>query len=1173
MVAANQAGSSNYAAAPQVTQNIAVSRATLTVTAINASKIYGAANPTFSFSYSGFKNGDTATTAVSGAPSLTTTAGSASGVGSYPITVSGGTLTASNYAFSFVNGTLTITKAMLTVAANNASRLFGTANPTFSFTYSGFVNGDTSAIFGSESPVLSTTASSSSNAGTYPITLAIGTLTATNYSFSLVNGTLTINPFWTYSEIAASPNPSNYNQQVVFTSLVDTGGNWPTGTVAFKNGSTLLANAAVNPVIVTNMVPYSQQLGTSPWSGYCGSTTNRTLNTTDVTAPDGSNTATKFVMPSSFSCGSGVSYGELTFIPGGLTSGQSYTVSVWLRGAIGGEQVRIGVDDCNNTIVRLTNTWARYSYSVSAYSACNPTRGFEFLGTTAGSTYYIWGPQTETDGSEGPYVPTPGNSAQTGYGGVATYAMATLGAGTQSISAAYSGDTNDIASGPASLSLTVNTVTPTLTLAWSPSSPIQNTPVTFTCTATYGRPVGDSAVLQIWLDGTSELTAAAPSGSLSWPTSALTSGTHDIGCSVSGQNYNSVRVDSNVAVSGKFDTGVIRLTVNGVVASTTTYGGTSNPETVAAGLAAGQTSNSPVNLSEEDGILFLNAKSAGLATNYSYTLQTTSYDSTDFSQPSFVPSPITNSLDGGADAGASEGTVYSYSIPSYTGSSPTGYDAVGNIVGYTDSVNGTWSFTPDSLNRLVAASYQQPGIGHTRTYTCWSYDAFGNRTAQINNGVTSCPTSITPTMSYSANNQIAGGLIQFSAAGTVTADNTHGISYLYNSDGQVCAVKNQPVGGTYTMVGYIYNAEGERVAKGYISAWTCDIKASGFQPISDYVIGPNGEQLTETGSDGNGNMVWSHTNVYAGGTLMATYDGDGLHFHLSDWLGNRRVQTDYTGVTEQSCTNLPFGDNLACTGSLTSPTEQHFTGKERDSESGNDYFGARYYASSLGRWMSPDPTTFSLEPENPQSWNKYSYAFNRPLTHVDSDGKWSTWYHHVIIQDTFGNLGAHAVTVLDNASDWVDSVSAGNQAPERSFMHSMRDGQHNQTVEDAQRAADAYVETEMSQAVNDQITYEASGHTGYSDDALTHFGHALHTVTDATSPEHAGFQPWYCLYCASALSHHDKEETSAKSSVASDEEARYEAHVAAARLWSQYQTRLAAKRAKMQKCTTDASCK
>jgi RHS repeat-associated protein len=64
-----------------------------------------------------------------------------------------------------------------------------------------------------------------------------------------------------------------------------------------------------------------------------------------------------------------------------------------------------------------------------------------------------------------------------------------------------------------------------------------------------------------------------------------------------------------------------------------------------------------------------------------------------------------------------------------------------------------------------------------------------------------------------------------------------------------------------------------------------------------------------------------------------------------------------------------------------------YTGKERDSESGNDYFGARYYASSMGRFMSPDPSQlFFADQTNPQSFNLYSYGRNNPLIYIDPSG-------------------------------------------------------------------------------------------------------------------------------------------------------------------------------------------
>jgi len=73
------------------------------------------------------------------------------------------------------------------------------------------------------------------------------------------------------------------------------------------------------------------------------------------------------------------------------------------------------------------------------------------------------------------------------------------------------------------------------------------------------------------------------------------------------------------------------------------------------------------------------------------------------------------------------------------------------------------------------------------------------------------------------------------------------------------------------------------------------------------------------------------------------------------------------------------------------------TGKERDSESGNDYFGARYYASSMGRFMSPDWSA-QAEPvpyakmDDPQSLNLYSYMRNNPLSGADPDGHSPEWW-------------------------------------------------------------------------------------------------------------------------------------------------------------------------------------
>src|SRR5581483_565527 len=167
---------------------LTVSKIVLTVTADNKSKVYGAANPPLTVSYSGFVNGESAGV-LTGTPSLTT-ATPDSGVGNYSITVTAGTLGAANYSFNFVGGTLTVTPAPLTVTANDQTQAYGAALPTLTASYAGFVNGDTAAPTGT--PSVTTTATSGSAVGTYPLTAAVGSLASPNYTFTFVGGTLTI---------------------------------------------------------------------------------------------------------------------------------------------------------------------------------------------------------------------------------------------------------------------------------------------------------------------------------------------------------------------------------------------------------------------------------------------------------------------------------------------------------------------------------------------------------------------------------------------------------------------------------------------------------------------------------------------------------------------------------------------------------------------------------------------------------------------------------------------------------------------------------------------------------------------------------------------------------------------------------------------------------------------
>jgi hypothetical protein len=121
VIAASQAGNSSYAAATQVSASIVVLPATLTVTANNLSRAYGAVNPALTYGATGFVNGDSSSI-LSGAPALSTTANNTSQPGTYPIAIAQGTLSAgNNYTFVFVNGTLQVTGTATTTTTLSPS--------------------------------------------------------------------------------------------------------------------------------------------------------------------------------------------------------------------------------------------------------------------------------------------------------------------------------------------------------------------------------------------------------------------------------------------------------------------------------------------------------------------------------------------------------------------------------------------------------------------------------------------------------------------------------------------------------------------------------------------------------------------------------------------------------------------------------------------------------------------------------------------------------------------------------------------------------------------------------------------------------------------------------------------------------------------------------------------
>ncbi len=183
----------NYMIASYRSSFFRVLKATLTVRASDMSRTYGFGNPPFAHTITGFKNDDDESD-LTGVPSLSTTAVVKSNAGSYPIDAAVGSLRATNYRFAFVAGTLTVLKKQLTVTAEPATRAYGDPDPTFRATFTGFRNGDSATVL-TGVPKFSTTAGPASDPGTYPLTVAKGTLGSPNYTFvgfNLGGSTLTI---------------------------------------------------------------------------------------------------------------------------------------------------------------------------------------------------------------------------------------------------------------------------------------------------------------------------------------------------------------------------------------------------------------------------------------------------------------------------------------------------------------------------------------------------------------------------------------------------------------------------------------------------------------------------------------------------------------------------------------------------------------------------------------------------------------------------------------------------------------------------------------------------------------------------------------------------------------------------------------------------------------------
>src|SRR6202034_4181459 len=362
------AASSNYTLS-YTGANLTVTAAALSVTADAQTRVYGAANPTLTYAETGLVNGDTLTGA------LATTATTTSNVGAYGITQ--GTLNNANYTITYDGANLTVTAAALTVAADAQTRVYGTANPTLTYTETGLVNGDT--LTGA----LATTATVTSSVAGSPYAITQGTLAASsNYTLSYTGANLTVT--------AAALSVTADAQTRVYGATNPTLTYTETGLV---NGDTLTGALATTATVTSSVAgsPYAITQGTlAASSNYTLSYTGANLTVTAAALSVTADAQTRVY---------GAANPTLTYAETGLVNGDTLTgalaTTATTTSNVGAYGITQGtLNNANYTITyvgaNLTVTAAALSVTADAqtrvYGAANPTLTYTETGLVNGDT-------------------------------------------------------------------------------------------------------------------------------------------------------------------------------------------------------------------------------------------------------------------------------------------------------------------------------------------------------------------------------------------------------------------------------------------------------------------------------------------------------------------------------------------------------------------------------------------------------------------------------------------------------------------------------------------------------------------------------------------------------------------------------------------------------------------
>jgi RHS repeat-associated protein len=276
----------------------------------------------------------------------------------------------------------------------------------------------------------------------------------------------------------------------------------------------------------------------------------------------------------------------------------------------------------------------------------------------------------------------------------------------------------------------------------------------------------------------------------------------------------------------------------------------------------------------------------------------------------------------------------------------------GNVLSQTISNGGTQTYTYDEVNRLKTA---EEGSGQNYWKQEFDYDRFGNRRFNTTN-TTSNVLGPNPQIDEATNRFLASEGYLYDEAGNLRQE--PGKSYKYDAESRLTEFNS----GSAL---YFYDGDGRRVKKAVGTDVTVFVYNIAGQLVAEY----------------------RNTPVELGG---------GTSFVTTDHLGSIRFITHRNGDIKSRHDYLPFGEEVpqtvggrsGVTGYGASDSTRHrFTNKERDGESGLDYFLARYYSSAQGRFTSADPLFLELRRlRDPQQLNLYAYTRGNPLKFIDPLG-------------------------------------------------------------------------------------------------------------------------------------------------------------------------------------------